>query len=130
MFDRARICENSQISGLAFIGGETNIGGNSQVSGNTWLCGDGVSIHCDANIRSNEDILWVSRIGSRLDTTVIYRTQTDIQVVCGCFLGTLEEFADKVKERHGDNQYGKEYAAVIELEKVHFGLENTYNDKQ
>ena len=41
---------------------------------------------------------------------------------CGCFCGSLDEFAAQVKTTHGDSQYGKEYAAAIELARVHFGI--------
>jgi len=33
----------------------------------------------------------------------------------------LNEFERKVEETHGDNIYGKEYKAFIELIKIHFG---------
>ena len=44
-------------------------------------------------------------------------------MVCGCFLGTLEEFEAKVKETHGGNLYGREYLKLIELAKLHFEVE-------
>lgn len=47
-----------------------------------------------------------------------------VKVTCGCFFGTLDEFAQKVEETHGDNRYGREYKAFIELVKIHFEKEN------
>lgn len=46
-----------------------------------------------------------------------------VAVKCGCFYGTLAEFAEKVSEVHGDTLYGREYRAVIEAIKIHFGQE-------
>ena len=45
-----------------------------------------------------------------------------VDVVCGCFSGTLAEFAAKVKETHGESKFAKEYLAAVEVVKVHFEL--------
>lgn len=47
-----------------------------------------------------------------------------ITVTCGCFMGTLEEFAARVEKEHGENIFGKEYKLLIELAKIHFGLQD------
>jgi hypothetical protein len=36
-------------------------------------------------------------------------------VRCGCFYGTLAEFREKVKERHGDSRTAKEYLMLADL---------------
>lgn len=46
-----------------------------------------------------------------------------VTVVCGCFTGTLDEFAAKVQETHGDSRYGREYRTIIEVIKIKFGME-------
>ncbi len=58
------------------------------------------------------------RIGSRNSQTTTYWTDEKIQVVCGCFVGTLKEFEKKVKETHGDNEYGKQYQQYIQIVKT------------
>ena len=56
------------------------------------------------------------RIGSRKDQTSIYwTTKEDVQVICGCFRGSLLEFKKAVKETHGENEFGKEYSHFIKL---------------
>lgn len=56
---------------------------------------------------------------------VIHQTKNGgIKISCGCFLGTMEDFSEAVKCKHGDSKFGKEYNLVIELIKVHFGIEN------
>ena len=52
-------------------------------------------------------------IGSRHSDTTIYFDKTKTTVVCGCFIGTLEEFEKKIKEKHGNNEYAKKYFAWI-----------------
>ena len=47
------------------------------------------------------------------------KTEWTIHVRCGCFYGTLEEFAAKVEEEHGDSQHGKSYKAAIEFIKAY-----------
>ena len=69
------------------------------------------------------DILWITKIGSRLGTTTVYRNKDKgLTISCGCFLGTLEEFNNKVEQTHGDTKYGREYKALIELIKIHFDI--------
>ena len=66
------------------------------------------------------DIMQVSNIGSRSDTTVVYYTEQGIFIKCGCFKGSLAEFEAKVKETHKGNDHEKAYLAMIELVKVRF----------
>jgi uncharacterized protein YjbI with pentapeptide repeats len=59
----------------------------------------------------------VSGIGSSRRMTT-YRADTD-EVWCGCFKGTLAEFAAKVEETHKDNaKYLAHYRAAIEFFKA------------
>ena len=64
-------------------------------------------------------ILSFGPIGSRQVITYVTKTERTIYVRCGCFYGTLEEFAAKVEEEHGDSQHGKSYKAAIEFIKAH-----------
>ena len=79
----------------------------------------------DANLRGANlqdaagKILYFGPIGSRQGITYVTKTERTIHVRCGCFYGTLEEFAAKVEEKHGDSQHGKSYKAAIEFIKAH-----------
>jgi uncharacterized protein YjbI with pentapeptide repeats len=73
-------------------------------------------------LSSVQDILIVGSIGSRNDYTTIYHTDKGVFVQCGCFRGTLDEFADKVKETHSDTKHERDYLALIEFAKVKFEL--------
>ncbi len=37
------------------------------------------------------------------------------QVVCGCFCGTLQEFAERVNKIYGDKPHGLEYKKYISI---------------
>ena len=76
-------------------------------------------------ITSADDILLIGLIGSRADYTHIYRTDQGIYVKCGCFFGTVDEFASKVKDTHGDNKYANQYFKVIDFVNKYFA-----NDEQ
>ena len=73
-------------------------------------------------ISKAEDILIVGNIGSRLGYTHIYNTDNGIFVKCGCFFGAIEEFAEKVKQTHGNNKHAKAYAALIDFAKAKFNI--------
>ena len=91
---------------------------NAKVYGNAEVCGD-------AKVCNNANIFWCSSIGSRHATTTMFRNEDNgITVTCGCFIGTLEEFAGIVEKEHGENIFGKEYKLLIELAKIHFGLQD------
>ena len=92
--------------------------GNAKVYGNAEVCGD-------AKVCDNANIFWCSSIGSRHATTTMFRNKDNgITVTCGCFMGTLEEFAAQLEKEHGENIFGKEYKLLIELAKIHFGLQD------
>lgn len=57
-------------------------------------------------------------MGSRCDQTTTYWIEGKTQVVCGCFIGTIEEFKKRVEVVHGDNVHGKaykKYIAIVEM---------------
>ncbi len=115
--------ENLSHEGNAWVGDNAWVDGNAWIRGNARV-GDNAWVDGNALVSGNTDIMWVSKIGSRFGTTTICKDKNGgIQVSCGCFLGSLDEFENKVKETHGDNKYGKEYAALIELVKIHFEME-------
>lgn len=107
---------------------EENLCGNAWVSGNAEVYGD-AKVYGNAKVSGNEDNVTLSGLGSRHGTTTAFKcADGELRVVCGCFLGTLEEFAKKVEETHGDSLYGREYKAFIEVLKIHF--EDYLNEKR
>ena len=68
------------------------------------------------------DVLIVGPIGSRNGNTTIYHTDKGVFVSCGCFRGTLDEFAKKVKETHRYNNHARDYKALVEFVKVKYGV--------
>ena len=69
------------------------------------------------------DVMMVGPIGSRGGYTTIFHTDKGVFVVCGCFRGTIEEFAKKVEEKHGNNRHAMDYKALIEFVKKRYEAE-------
>jgi hypothetical protein len=67
------------------------------------------------------DYFVIRSIGSRDAFVTFYRGYNNARICTGCFSGTLEEFEAAFAKTHGDNKYGVEYRAAIELAKARFG---------
>jgi hypothetical protein len=78
-------------------------------------------------LSSVNDILIVGPLGSRSAYTQIYRTEQGLFVKCGCFFGTIDYFATKVKETHGDNEHSKAYTRLMAYAKEHFEVKSNSN---
>jgi predicted Zn-dependent peptidase len=62
----------------------------------------------------------IGPIGSRNGFTTIFREEKRIAISCGCFYGSLEEFAERVNTVYPNSQHGKDYQLMIELVKSRF----------
>ena len=130
VFGNAEVCDNAEVSGNArvygnaWVSGDARVYGDAEVSGDARVCGD-AEVSGDANITNNNDYCCFSCFGSANRTTTAYKTKDGhVEIVCGCFQGTIGEFAARVEETHGDNKFGREYKAIIEVIKVKFEIKN------
>ena len=104
--------ENLSQSGNAWVYGNAEVYGDAEVYGNARVYGN-------AEVCKIGAVFWIGAIGSRNRTTTFFRCKDGkIYVSCGCFLGDLEEFSDKVKQTHGDNEHGRVYMFAIEMAKA------------
>ena len=99
-----RVAPTAYIEGLVY--GNAQVYGDARVSGNAQVSGD-------ARVYGNARLLTFGPIGSRNGYTY-YALDSDT-IMCGCFTGTLDQFADAVKRTHGENEHGRRYAALIEI---------------
>ena len=116
---------NARVSGDARVSGNARVSGDAQVSGNAWVYGDAqvygnAQVSGNAWVYGNADLLVITPIGSRKATATF--TKSDQSVATGCFRGTIGAFAKAVVKTHGDNRHAKAYLAAIELAKIIFGL--------
>ena len=107
----ARVFDNAWISGNAKVYGDARVSGNARVFGN-------------AEVFNTRHFFVQGPIGSRDGYVTFYRTKDDtVEVRCGCFSGSLQEFVNQVEETHGGSRYEKEYKLAAELAKVCIRLE-------
>lgn len=122
VYDNAQVFGDAQVFGTARVSGNAWVSGNARVYNNAWVsddaqvCGDAridcIKAHCGFDV-----------FGSCGRHTHAYITaENKIEITCGCFRGSIEEFEAKVRRTHGDNQYAHEYLAIIYLIKIKFGL--------
>ena len=90
--------------------------GDAWVWGNAKVCGN-------AEVFSISHVLVVGPIGSRNDFTTFFRDKdSEITVKCGCFLGKIDKFLEKVCETHGDSKYAIVYRTAAEIAKQQIDL--------
>ena len=93
----------------------------SWVYGNALVYGN-ARVYGDADICELSHYLVVGPIGSRNDFTTFFRCKNSIKVKCGCFLGTTEEFLEKVKTTHGESKHAISYQKATDLAIAQIGL--------
>ena len=90
--------------------------GKAWVWGNAKVCGD-------AEVFSASHVLVIGAIGSRDDFTTFFRDKdNEITVKCGCFLGKIDKFLEKVTQTHGDSKYALVYRAAVEVARLQIDL--------
>ena len=71
-----------------------------------------------SDFKTNPQRYTTGSIGSRKAQTTFYWDKDQGQVVCGCFVGTISEFEQRVKYTHADNKFAKEYFKEIKKVKA------------
>lgn len=91
--------------------------GDARVSGDAWVSGD-------ARVENDHMHCGFDCFGSCNRHTHAYMTnENKVEIRCGCFRGSIEEFERKVKETHAGTIYEKQYKAIINLIKIKFGID-------
>ena len=102
--------ENLSHEGKAWVWGDAKVWGNAEVCG-------------DAKVFSASHVLVIGAIGSRDDFTTFFRDKdNEITVKCGCFLGKIDKFLEKVTQTHGDSKYALVYRAAVEVARLQIDL--------
>lgn len=118
----AGVCDNAKVYNNALVCGEAKVCYNALVCGEAVICGQ-AKIFNKACVRSSNDYICITGFGSHNRNTTFYKCEDEsINVVCGCFDGTLDEFVAKVKQTHKDSKYAREYLTIVEAVKIHFNL--------
>ena len=114
---------NAKVSGNAKVFGNAKVYGDAEVSGDAWVFGD-AEVYGDAEIDSNDKHCGFDCFGSANRHTHAYLTKNgNVEITCGCFRGSIEEFEKKVEETHSGTIYETQYKAIINVIKIKFGIE-------
>lgn len=96
-----------QSSGNAWVYGNAEVYGNARVSGDAWVSG-------------NADYTTIHGFGTQFRTTTFFQCEDkQIRVSCGCFLGTIPEFREQVKNTR-EGKIAEEYLMIADLMEKHF----------
>ena len=96
-----------QSSGDAWVSGDAEVYGNARVSGN-------------AEVYGNADYTTIHGFGTQFRTTTFFQCKDkQIRVSCGCFLGTIPEFREQVKNTR-EGKIAEEYLMIADLMEKHF----------
>ena len=114
--DDAKVWGNAEVCDDAKVCGDAEVCDDAKVWGNAKVCGD-------AEVFLASHVLVMGSVGSRNDFTTFFRDKdNEITVKCGCFLGKIDKFLEKVTQTHGNNKYALVYRAAVEVAKLQIEL--------
>ena len=128
VWGNAKVCGDAEVWGNAKVCGDAEVWGNAKVWGNAEVCGDAkvwgnAEVCGDAEVFLASHVLVMGSVGSRNDFTTFFRDKdNEITVKCGCFLGKIDKFLEKVTQTHGNNKYALVYRAAVEVAKLQIEL--------
>ena len=118
----AWVSGNAWVSSNAWVSGDARVSGNAWVSGDAWVSGN-AWVSGDADIENDNEHCGFDGFGSCNRHTHAYMTkEKKVEIICGCFRGSIEEFEKKVEETHSGTVYEKQYKSIINVIKIKFGL--------
>ena len=120
---KAFVTDSARVTGAAFVTDSACVTGAACVTGKA-LVTDSACVTGNALVTDSADYIAIGAIGSRDDTTTFYRGKDGkIYVSCGCFNGSIDDFAVKVKEVHAGTKHERTYLLAIELAKAQIATE-------
>ena len=114
-----------QSSGDAWVYGNAEVYGNARVYGDAGVSGDAevygnARVYGNAEVYGNADYTTIHGFGTQFRTTTFFQCEDkQIRVSCGCFLGTIPEFREQVKNTR-EGKIAEEYLMIADLMEKHF----------
>ena len=98
------------------LGGYVEKDENLDQESDAWVYGN-------ADIENDNNHCGFDCFGSCNRHTHAYLTKDNkVEITCGCFRGSIEEFEKEVEKTHSGKIYEKQYKAIINVIKIKFGL--------
>jgi hypothetical protein len=82
----------------------------------------GAILDAGERLVGSRPIFQIGPLGSRSDYLIAYLTDRGLRLRTGCFFGSREEFDEKLKKTHENNDYAKDYRAALRLIDAHAGI--------
>lgn len=137
--DRAALYDNCVVKGEARICGHTTLSGNIEVSEKACISGGDFSgphvIMSNAYLTTSDEVISFTGVGSEQGTLTAYQTCDldasgrrifDVGVTRGCYVGTIDQFEERVRCRYGSpDAYARiyvQYLGLVNIIRHHFGL--------
>ena len=115
----ARVYGNVRVYGNAWVYGNAEVSGNAWVSGDAEVFGD-AEVSGNARVSGDADYTTIHGFGTQFRTTTFFQCEDkQIRVSCGCFLGTIPEFREQVKNTR-EGKIAEEYLMIADLMEKHF----------
>lgn len=119
----ALVMDSAWVMDLACVTGSARVTNSARVTDEACVAGE-ARVTGNARVMKSSDCIAIGAIGSRNGTTTFYRGKDgEIYVSCGCFNGTIDDFAAEVKQVHAGTKHEKTYLLAIELAKAQFATE-------
>ena len=113
VYGNAGVSGNARVSGDARVYGDARVSGDARVYGNAEVSGN-------AEVYGNADYTTIHGFGTQFRTTTFFQCEDkQIRVSCGCFLGTIPEFREQVKNTR-EGKIAEEYLMIADLMEKHF----------
>ena len=128
VYGDAQVSGDAWVYGNARVYGDAWVYGDARVYGNAWVYGDArvygdAWVYGDADIENDNNHCGFDCFGSCNRHTHAYLTKDNkVEITCGRFRGSIEEFEKKVEKTHSGTIYEKQYKAIINVIKIKFGL--------
>ena len=125
VYGNAWVSGNARVSGDAEVSGNARVSGDAEVSGNAWVYGNvevygNARVSGNAEVSGNADYTTIHGFGTQFRTTTFFQCEDkQIRVSCGCFLGTIPEFREQVKNTR-EGKIAEEYLMIADLMEKHF----------
>jgi len=130
VFGQGLVSGNGRVSGNGLVSDYGMVSGIGVVCGEGVVCGygwvRGMTVVAAGKVACDQDIAVFGPIGSRGGYTTFVRRGDGICVVCGCFTGSLTEFARAVRKNYKKgHKYRLQYDMAIKFAKLIIKNNNT-----
>lgn len=125
VYGNAEVYGNARVYGNAWVSGNARVSGDAEVYGNAWVYGNvevygNAEVCGNAKVSGNADYTTIHGFGTQFRTTTFFQCEDkQIRVSCGCFLGTIPEFREQVKNTR-EGKIAEEYLMIADLMEKHF----------